>query len=500
MLRPHLFGALAILLPALAQGPDPITNVPKLLQNLNRDGFEVLQGQFKILDPVKYVCGGLTPGSEPLIPSTFYNNVQPYITTVLPGAYDDPNPAHRWEQIKRPLFVSFMLRQDEAVLLVGSTPPPMAYFSFQTFLFFRHNPNTNNEDPATGGFFRPYEGTFSALGDNVNYLTVNTTGATPFNRPIAFISTGNRQTQERIRSALRTSGYPDAIINTETLTPSLLRFGYNTGDHFLFLWRSALAVGGPAAMSAYQQKVEDPLLSPVRIFRVRPKTEFPADPLPAPVLRVKGTGRSEIDLFPTMQALRQAILNRFDADYNAQELDSFLPDSFPEGYPAIQRARAYLGPGKEGSAGYSRDSNFYMSDWFDLGENDFAIVYGVNHAATGKVTYSSAAVYLDRTYNVGVADATTTDFAVTPRIADLYPPSAPGIDKFYVWKVARNCNGEKACLEAKIDPAHADVCGARIPVTSPVRIGFRQYAEPATRVGPADAEMLYDRVIVFRRK
>lgn len=483
-----------------AQANDPIANVPKLLQALDQDGFEYLPGQFRVLDPVKFVCTGLTPGSAPLIPTTFYNNVQPYLAAVLEGAYDDPVVAHRWEQIKRPLFVSYALRQDEALVVVGSTPPPMAYFSFQSFLFFRHNLNTYNFDPASGGFFRPYDATFSALGDNVNYLTVKTTGSTPFNRPMAYISTGNRQTQERIRAALRRAGYPDSTINTETLTPSLTRFGYSTGDQFLFLWRSAIAVGGDAAMKAYQQRVSDPLLSPVRVFRVRPKIEFPLDPLPAPVLRTRGTGHTEIDLYPTMEKLRQAILDRYSGAYTAQPLDSFLPDAFPEGYPAIQRAITFLGSGREGSAGYSRDSNYYMSDWFDLGPNDFAIVYGVNHAATGKATYSSAAVYLDRTLTVGVADTNTADFAATPHIADLSLPSAPGIDKFYVWKVARNCNGEAACLEAKLDAAHVADCGSKIAPDAPVRIGFRQYAEPSTRVGPADAELLYDRVIVFRPK
>jgi hypothetical protein len=40
----------------------------------------------------------------------------------------------------------------------------------------------------------------------------------------------------------------------------------------------------------------------------------------------------------------------------------------------------------------------------------------------------------------------------------------------------------------------------KIAPDAPVRIGFRQYAEPATKVGPADTELLYDRVIVFRQK
>jgi hypothetical protein len=239
----------------------------------------------------------------------------------------------------------------------------------------------------------------------------------------------------------------------------------------------------------------------MRVFRVRPKTEFSTDPLPAPVLRTRGTGQTEMDLYPTMAKLRQAMLARFGAGFNAEELDTFLPDSIPEGYPAIQRGIAYLGPGRDGSAGYGRDANYWVSPWFDLPNDAFAIVYGVDHAATGKATYSSAAVYLDKTVAAGVSDVNSGDFARTPRTANSYVPGEPGIDKFYVWKVARNCNGEAACLEAKLlRPQHIASCGTRIAADAPVRIGFRQYAEPATRVGPADAELLYDRVIVFRPK
>ena len=90
--------------------------------------------------------------------------------------------------------------------------------------------------------------------------------------------------------------------------------------------------------------------------------------------------------------------------------------------------------------------------------------------------------------------------AVNPHIVDLSMPPVPGIEKFYTWKIARNCNGELACLEAKVDANHVAACGNKIAANAPVRVGFRQYAEPATKVGPADAEMLYDRVIVFRPK
>lgn len=476
-------------------GNDPLANLPKLLQVLSDDGFESLQGQFQVLDAVRNACAGKTP-------STWYNNIQPYMVAKLPGNVDDPILSHRWEKTKRSLPPAYFLRQDEAILLIGSTPPPMAYFSFETFLFMRYNPDTYSYDPATGGFFQPYAAPFAYLGDAVNSLTIQTTGSTPFNRPVALIATGNRKTQERIQAALRAAGYPNAIVNTETLPSSLLQFGYENGDQFLFLMRTAIAVGGDAAMAQYKQQVGDPNLSPLKIFRVRPITEFPSDPLPAPVLRIRGTGHTEMDLFPTMQKLRRAILDHFAAEYNAEELDTFLPDSSPEGYPAIQRGIVYLGPGRDGSAGYGRDANYWTSSWFDLPANGFAIVYGVDHAATRKATYSSAAVYLDQTLTAGVADASSADFAATPYTASAYLSGEPGIDKFYVWKVARNCNGEPACMEAKVPADKADVCTVtgRIATDAPVQIGFRQYAEPGTGIGPADPELLYERVIVFRPK
>jgi hypothetical protein len=475
---------------AFAQGRNDPANVQKLLRVLEKNGFAWRQGKFQVLDAVLNAC-------ENKIPSAWYNNVQPYMVAVLPGQANELDP---WEISDRSLPVSYFLRQDEAIIVVGSTPPPMAYFSFQTFLFTRYNVNTCDYDKnSPAGFFQPYEAPFAYLGDTVNSLTIQTTGSTPYNRPMVIISTSNRTTQERLRAALRSAGYPDAIINTETLPSSLLRFGYEKADQFLFLMRTAIAVGGEAAIKEYQDKVTDPNLSPLAVFRVRPTNEFPSDPLPAPVLRTRGTGQTEIDLYPTMEKLRKAILAQYDTAFNAEELDTFLPDSIPEGYPAIQRGIAYLGPGQDGSAGYGRDANYWLSSWFDLPDDAFAIVYGVDHAATGKATYSSASVYLDQTLAAGVSSVDSSDFAANPHTASSYLPGAPGIEKFYVWKVARNCNGAPACMEAKV-PAAKEACRDKIAANAPVRIGLRQYAEPPTRVGPTEAELLYDRVIVFRRK
>lgn len=488
-----ILAACALLAPAAwAQGSnEALANVPKLLQVLNSNGFDVREGQFRILDPPPMACIGV-------IPSTWFNNVQPYMSVILPGAADDPVP---WEKTKRMLFPSFLFRQDEALVMVGSTPIPMAYFGVQTFQFGRYNPKSYTYDPATGGFFRPYDFTFAYLGDTVNSLTIRTTGNHPFNRPMAFISTGNHRTQERIRAALRASGYPDAIINTETLPASMVRFGYENADQLLLLLRVAIAEGGDAVMNQFEQSVVDGKV--LRVFRVRPKNEFPADPLPEPVLRVRGTGRTEMAMYPTMEKLREQILAAHAAAYTAEELDTFFPDgpgAFPEGYPAVQRGVAYQGIGKDGSAGYGRHANYRVSSWFELPENGFALVYGVDHAATGKASYSSLSVYLDKMLAAGFAGADSADFRAHPNTARQYLPGEPGIEKFYVWKVARHCNGDPRCSEATVPAAKMAACGGKIAADAPVRIAFRSYAEPATQVGPSDPEILYEHVIVSRPK
>ena len=464
---------------AFAQGSkDPLERVPKLLQVLDRDGFQVEPGSFIVLDPIANACA-----PKPLIPSAWYNNVQPYLAALLPRDWET-------QPSERVLPPAYFLRQDEAILVVGATPPPMAYFSFQTFLLARYNPKTVNY-ASPGNFFAPYEALFSYLGDTVNSLTIRTTGPSAFNRPMALISTGSRTTREGLRAALLAAGYEASIINTETLPSSLIRFGYGSADQFLFLMRTALAVGGNAVIDKYKNDVLTGKV--MQVFRVRPKVQSAPHPLPAPVLRTRGTGHTEMDLFPVMEKLRQAILSRFSS-YAAEELDTSLP--VPEGYPAIQRDVPWLGPDKEGSAGYGRDANYLASSWFDLGDNDFAIVYGVDHATTGKATYSSASVYLDKTLAAGVQTVDSSTFEEFPGSADSYLAGDPAAGKFYVWKVARSCGGDPYCMEAK----SPDLCASRIGPQPPVRIGFRAYAEPATRTGPSDVELIYDRVIVFRPK
>jgi hypothetical protein len=112
------------------------------------------------------------------------------------------------------------------------------------------------------------------------------------------------------------------------------------------------------------------------------------------------------------------------------------------------------------------------------------MAFGVNHAATGKATYSNFAVYALR-HLIGVAAVDSRSF---PGSADSWLPNDPDNAFLYAWKIARRCNGEDRCVE--------------IPTTCPgvpelglMNVTFRAYLEPETKTAPLPSEIVLDRVL-----
>src|SRR5690606_23879025 len=126
------------------------------------------------------------------------------------------------------------------------------------------------------------------------------------------------------------------------------------------------------------------------------------------------------------------------------------------GHDSLQRESDALGDNRD--AFYLRNGDYLLSD------DDFVIVYGVNHQATGKVVYTNIAVYGTEALN-GVVAVTDADIAGS---ANSYLPGNPNAGLFYVWKFARHCNGEVGCTEIPY------CCGGLgIPADVPIRIGYR---------------------------
>jgi hypothetical protein len=445
-------------------------NLTKFLSNVKKAGFTCSPGGLKPTEPIAAFQNGL-------IPNCYYINASaPYMRCMLPkapgqttknnicGFYDDNQCA------------DFRLRQDEAIVMIGWTPPMgVKYFSYRSYLHTRYYPGE-----------RKFRELFASLGDTVNNLSIKTTDE--FKRPKPFygaftiiVCTANTESYSRIIKVLRNSGYPMKIINQDVIPFDLVNMGLGEeSDTFMILNRI-----GPKpelnkkSLEAYR------LSEPFKVYRLTPNESIPPKPFLVPRLRVRGTGDTkELNLMPALTKLRQAILDRY-ADYHVTEFRTDIWLS--EGYNSLQTGALVYGEDRD--TVYLRSQSFLLNDDPD----EFVIVYGVNHAATDKASYSNFSVY-GTAYKNGVCGVTDNQFICSARD---YLPGCDEAKYLYVWKVRRSCpdKDDIACLEV---PAGNGAHG--VDLQTELFVGFRAYLEQATKVGPCATELLYDRVIKFSPK
>jgi hypothetical protein len=367
------------------------------------------------------------------------------------------------------LIQGWQLNPDEAVVIVTKTPPECTYFSYCGFIFNKYYEKDQQR-----------KWVWTSYNDPLNNLTIKTSGTpngtkgNPFNQDTIIIITADKGTDQRIRSAAVAAGYSESIINTYVIPSSMVKLGIGPEyDTMVFGQRMALFTDEEAG-----QQYVNAITAAIRVI---PKSKGNLDPFPAPELRVRGTGATEVDLQPALDELRQAILAKY-SNLSAKELETSL--WLPESYEAVQ-TETYV-------AGESRDTVYLRCDTLTLGDDpdEFAIVYGVNHAATGKATYANCNFYGEAGWN-GVTGIYNTEYAGS---AEEYLPGNPLAKYLYVCKFARSCGSEQTCVAVPTGPkAHG------VGLDEPAFIGFRAYMEPATKVGPSYTELLYDRVIKFNK-
>lgn len=425
---------------------------------LEQDGFVVQQGLMKTIpiqdlvnEGILFSCNGANPSA-------------PYKAYILPPApgQTEPNPfpdVNNFSTVNR-------LRSDEALVYIGKTPPDCTYFSYQSFQFWHLYPGE-----------KAFRKTFANVGDTLNHLTINTAESPegdPFDSATIIVSTADRGINERVYTASNSAGYSPAIINTEIIPSSLLKMGLEPeSDVFTVLHRIAFFKDEQAGR-AYMNN------TPGVLLRITPKESAELNPYEVPMLRVRGTGNtSELNLMGALNDLREAILERYGSE-NATDLVSGV--WITEGYDAIQRGVNVIG--------VTRDTTYLNTTPFTLGDdpNEFLIVYGVNHAATGKAIYSNFGVFGTKLIN-GVAAVDNKQFAGT---AEEYIPDNPEAGYLYVWRVARQCDGDLHCLEV---PSIPGAYGVGLNDTA--YVVFRAYIEKETKVGPDYSEIVYDRAIKF---
>ncbi len=448
-----VFAAMPAVGRAAANRSDLDEQLQRLEVALQADDLDVRDGAVIPFNAVSLYCGGA-------IPSAIYANDEPYLRVMVPRLPQEPGPDRS---------VDFRLGADEAVVLIGLTPPPGRYFSYTPYLGWRQYPDARRQ-------------VFATIGDSVNNATVRTIGSTPFDAPVALIFTPDRGTDARVRAALRRIGFPTAAIDTVVFPASELRLGHEeSADQVEIVLRNAIW-DVPDAGDAY---LRDP---PLRVVRVTPHGATAPDPFAAPPLRIRGTGQSEMRLIHDLDRLRDGIVAAYPDLSHSDVMPR--PECF-EGYDLIQRGFRMCGDSRDAfyvTAGYLSDPG---STDLTLGDGEFLILYGVDHVASGKATYVNVNVYADPQARLTLGSIDDRQF---PGTAGRYLGAGdPAAGRMYAWKVSRNCAGEANCLEL------ASPCRDRLPLGDDTVLGVftRIYLEPPTRIGPAMPEILYDRVLKF---
>lgn len=448
-------------------------------------------GQLLFLDLTQKFCEGVWPSGFG------FNSDSPYLVFKM-------DPLATGFQA-----MSFWMRPDEAIVFIGQTPPEVLYFSFTAFLNVR---------------FFPKEGTakllMANLGDSINMLNIKTSGTpdgltgNPFSQFTMVILAADCEIAERVRTLAALAGYPSQVINILPIPAYMTHLGLTpSSDRLAVVLRCAFfkdSTAGDIYLGRNTMSHGESISPFGAVWRVTPKTAAPTAPVHPftdQPLQVRGTGVTEFNLLGHIEKLRAAILDKYSG-YEAVELDG--AQWVPEGAEAIQRGINVLAP--------TRDSWYIRTQGqFTLADDEFIIVYGVNHKATGKALYSNAVVY--------AMDLVDTNFPFLPNIfgehdwreylglvsintEEDYQNTAsaflPPID------VPRNAKGEDMLYAVKIarsfDQSDGVACYTIPPPTcareklNEFMIGFRAYIDSRMKIGAPYGEMILDRVIKFSPK
>lgn len=463
-------------------------SVDKFIANL--PGYTIFEGSAFQIDTAKMCCDGVLPTA------LFFNKSAPYVALSVRDV-----ESHLDQFRDLPLF---QLRADEAIVVIGVTPPPAKFFNYTPYLLTRTYP------PETTP-----RAIFASLGDSINVSTIKTLGPDPFNRPVVLIFTPDQRTDARVRAALHKAGYPDAMINTLPFPVPILQLGVDavgqplTSDVFLILNRMA-RFSDPIAGQAYLDAMRNADFSkrPLRVFRVTPAAGGALNPFPVQPLRIRGTGQSEMNLAPDLARLRQAILDTYKDTHNYTEYHTRFVAY--DGYEYIERRKNTLGDSRDAlyfGAGYLPIWDLgNPEDELTLGENDFLVVYGPKHVATGKATYTNINVYASEKVMFSMASAYDDSFeGSAEEYLGLDDPAA-GVMYVHKFTYPGHCSGNH-CLPLEVPPGCTPWCPTYpscppFILDSSTKLGLflRNYLEPPTAVGAAAGELLYDQVIKFSPK
>ncbi len=347
----------------------------------------------------------------------------------------------------------FRMRADEAVVFIGRTPPPAAYFSFRTYVHESHDADAGAMEIA-----------FSSLGDSLNNGVIGTAGdspTAPFGATTALVSVSDAGTEARVREHMIAAGVAQAAINVDVVPAERVRLGLDAEADTLRMNLRMALFEDPAAQASY---LADPEGVVLRL--TPPLGASERSPLAVPPSRVAGGGPTEQLLQPAADALRLAVRDAFSPDYLLREATVAVNQPPADG-PCW--------PGCNTDSTYAGSQRFVMP--FTQRKVQ-AIAFGVNHEASGLAAYSNVILIgYDNNDPAGFVDSRMMVGSARP-----YLPDHPLVDQLYVWRFSRDCGGEPFCSEVSAG------CPG-LTAMEQGRLQWRTYLDPRTHTH-ADADAM----------
>jgi hypothetical protein len=406
-------------------------------------------------------CAGLT--------NCFGNNpTSPYGFWCLPPAQGAVVAETELEKICPPdLRPTWRLREDEAIVAFGRTPPRAKYVGFRSYVYARTIADGSRKV------------LFASLGDTLDQLTISTS-ATPCAQPgsawdsdFALITTADETLEKQLKTTLGSLGVTSSIVNDDVVPRSIVKMGIDdASDDLTMLFRVALfddENAGDAWMNG----------PPITVLRITPKTARAIAPYEVPTLRPRGTGTTEANLEAPLRTLVDAIEA---SNAGATITETRLISIAPEGFDCLQNDTNCLGDNQDTLYLASIPSTIEDAT---TGKTCSFVLAGVNSELTGKATYLNVSLYETKKIMgiVSVAGAqlegTAARFGATEA-------------KLWAWEFARDCGARASCTV---------VPTGDVGVAIGDRLNFiaRPYLEPATKTAPDSGEVVMPYVVQICR-
>jgi hypothetical protein len=423
-------------------------------------GYLVRMGEANKQFPIQYCLTGYTPNANG-------NNVGvPYFGIQLPP------PPGMDSLYSIPL--NYNIKLDEAVILIGKTPPKCKYFSYRSYLMNRYY---DFPPPPTRKKINASLGETTSLYRMRPDLPLDSM----FSRKFALIMAADSILAMQIKTTIldATTEIAAADIHFDILPPDgLFRFGtIPNADWTNFLHRVSLfddTVAGNNYMN-------HPPLEVIQVTRTNPSGPklFSLHPfLP------RATGITEFDLYHDLESLDFGIYNAYHENYDIIWLSS-TPFNL-ESFTAIQQGVDAVGD--------NHDCLYVFTNDFLLGENDMAIAYGVDHTQTGQAVYDNVIMY-GKKYLDGFGGITNDMMAKSAR---QYLQDTVVADKLFAYGFSRHpVSGNPYVF---IVPADTDNTLSGINVNDTAFLCTRLYVNLITKIGPDPLEVVVDRFVLLRPK